>query len=240
MLEIKNLKVKKEDKEILNGVELEVKNNDGVVVFGPNGGGKSTLFKAIIGIGELETNGEISLDGSDLLKMNVEERVKEGVGYMYQTAPVVKGVELNSLIKSVLNFEGNTDEIYSEVENSLKDLDMEYLFDRDINVGLSGGEVKRSELFTLSLLKDIKLYLFDEPDSGVDMENVKRIGKYISKMVESSAYMIVTHSGDILKYLKPERGLVIMNGEIVYEGNPSDILEEIKKNGYSKYGKEDN
>jgi Fe-S cluster assembly ATP-binding protein len=240
MLEIKNLKVKKEEKEILKGIDLEIKNNDGVVVFGPNGGGKSTLFKAIIGIGELETNGKISLDGSDLLKMNVEERVKEGIGYMYQTAPVVKGVELNSLINSVLKLESSSEEIYSQVKEKLEDLDMEYLFDRDINVGLSGGEVKRSELFTLSLLENIKLYLFDEPDSGVDMENVQRIGKYIANMVESSAYMIVTHSGEILKYLKPEKGIVVMNGKIVYEGDPMEILEEIQKNGYSKYGKEEN
>lgn len=238
MLKIQDLNTKKEDNGILKDINLKIENGEGVVVFGPNGGGKSTLFKSIIGVGELDSSGSIELEGKDLLGMDIEERVRAGIGYMYQTAPVVKGVELSTLTVAMEGGE-DVDEVYAEVKEDLKGLDVEYLYDREVNVGLSGGEVKRSELFTLSLLKDVKLYLFDEPDSGVDIENVKRLGKFIKEMVEDRAYMIITHSGEILKYLNPSKGVVVIHGEIVHIGDPKEILEEVIKNGYSQFGKED-
>ena len=235
MFEIQKLNVRKEGKDILKDINFSLKKGEGVAVFGPNGGGKSTLFKSIMGLNSLDVKGKVLLSKKNILDLDINARVEEGIGYMYQTPPLVKGVELSTLLAQVMDFKGDVNELYVELKDSLKELNMEYLFEREINVGLSGGEVKRSELLILSVLKNIKLYLLDEPDSGVDIENVKRIGKFIKKMVDGKSYMIVTHSGEILKYLKPERGIVVVNGEIVFEGEVDEILKEVKKNGYSKF-----
>jgi Fe-S cluster assembly ATP-binding protein len=238
MFQIQKLSVKKGKNELLKEISLSADKGEGVVVFGPNGCGKSTLFKAIMGLGEFDSKGKISLQGKNIMKMDIQERVKLGIGYMYQTPPLVKGVELSTLLANQLKFDGDVNGLYEEMSDDLKALDMEYLFERDINVGLSGGEIKRSELLTLSVLENVSLYLLDEPDSGVDIENVKRLGEYISKMVEGKSYLLVTHSGEILKYLNPEIGVVMIGGEIVYEGGVEEILKEVQKNGYSKFSKE--
>ena len=235
MFQIQDLSAKKEGKQLLKKINLTLEDGEGVVVFGPNGGGKSTLFKSIMGLNDLEVKGKVLLDGKDILKLDIDKRVGAGIGYMYQTPPLVKGVDLSTLLAQEIGFKGDVNELYVELKDSLKELDMEYLFDREINVGLSGGEVKRSELLTLSALKDSKIFLLDEPDSGVDIENVKRIGKFIATMVKGKSYMLVTHSGDILNHLKPSRGVVVVKGEVVFEGSVDEILKEVRKNGYSKF-----
>ncbi len=239
MLEIQKFTVKKQEKELLKNINLSVSKNEGIVVFGPNGGGKSTFFKSIMGVGDFQVSGKVTFNKKNILNLDIEKKVQLGINYMYQTAPLVKGVELSNLLALMKEFKGSLEELYEEMREPLKSLDMEYLFDREINVGLSGGEVKRSELLTLSLLKDSKMYLLDEPDSGVDIENVKRLGNFINTMVKGKSYMIVTHSGEILKYLNPDRGIVMINGELVFEGDVNEILNEVRRNGYSNFSKKE-
>lgn len=144
---------------------------------------------------------------------------------MYQNPPKLKGITLEN-IKKEISAKGK--------EHDVKELSVENFQQRDINVGLSGGESKRTELYTLSLLKNTKVFLFDEPDSGVDVDNLKVVARYIKKMlvVNNAIGVIITHNGDILKYLDVEKGAVIYDGQVACEGNPKILWNCIKKEGY--------
>ena len=225
MLQIKNLDVYIEDRKIINNISLDinVKKGSFFVLLGPNGSGKSSLFRSIMGFSKYRTNGKIMLDGEDISNLSIDERVKKGITYMYQTPPKIKGVKLGDIMK----------EISSELDNE-DPLSISSFYYRDINEGLSGGEMKRTELHTISKLEDTKVFLFDEPDSGVDVDNLKKIGIYINRIVKekNAIGIIVTHTGDILKHLDIEKAAVIYDGHIACQGNPKKILDCIKKDGY--------
>jgi Fe-S cluster assembly ATP-binding protein len=225
MLSIKNLTVKAK-KEILKDINLEIENGQKVVLFGPNGSGKSTLFKTIMGLqGYKLKKGDIKIDGESVKGKSIDERVKMGIGYVGQKSPGIKGVTIENLMDQY-NFE------YEKMKESVKDLDIEELLDRDLNYTLSGGEIKRIELFTLSLLENITIYLLDELDSGVDLENIEKIANYLKKISNGKSFLITTHTGAILKHLDVDIAYVMLDGKIICKGKPEKVWNCITTKGY--------
>jgi len=228
MLVIKNLTVEAQEKTILKDVNLEIKDGERVVLFGPNGSGKSTLFRVIMGLeGYKIKKGDIEVDGKSIKKKSIDERVKLGLGYVAQKSVGIKGVTVEDLMDQY-DFE------YEDIKKTINQLNINELLKRDINYTLSGGEVKRVELFTLSLLDNIHTYLLDELDSGVDLENIGRIADYLNEASKGKSVVITTHTGAILKELKVDTAYVILNGEIICKGEPQKVWECINKQGYEK------
>lgn len=234
MLKVKNLTVTVEDQEVIRKLTYNFSVDDGkfFVLFGPNGCGKSTLFRAVMGFGGYKVDGDILLNGEKINNLDIDERVEKGLAYMYQHPPKIKGVR----IQDILEEKQLDDDFWDNYSKNVDDLDASKFYSRYINDGLSGGEIKRSELMTLTMLENAKIFLFDEPDSGVDLDNLKKIGKYINGMVKkkNGIGIIVTHTGDILKYLDTQKAAVMYEGKIVCEGDPKELLKCIKKNGYKK------
>ena len=228
MLVIKNLTVEAQEKTILKDINLEIKDGESVVLFGPNGSGKSTLFRVIMGLeGYKIKKGDIEVDGKSIKKKSIDERVKLGLGYVGQKSVGIKGVTVEDLMDQY-DFE------YEDIKKTIDQLNIDELLKRDINYTLSGGEVKRVELFTLSLLDNIHTYLLDELDSGVDLENIGRIADYLNEASKGKSVVITTHTGAILKELKVDTAYVILNGEIICKGEPQKVWECINKQGYEK------
>lgn len=227
MLEIKNLTVKAEGKEILKDIDMKVGDSEKVVLFGPNGCGKSTLFRVIMGLNGYEVSkGDILVDGKSILKKSIDQRVGLGLGYVAQSGVSIKGVSLENLMEQY-------DLKYEYIKENIDRLDVDRFLSRDINYNLSGGEIKRSELFTLSLLKGVNTYLLDELDSGVDLENIDRISQYIKDISKGKSLLITTHTGSILKELEMDNAYVMLDGKMVCNGDPIEIWECIKTGGYS-------
>lgn len=235
-LEIKDLHVSVEGKEILKGVNLSVGTGKTAIIFGPNGSGKSTLMGAIAGLeGYRITKGSIIFKGQDVSEFSVDERSRLGIGLSYQHPPAIKGVRLRTLLKTIAHA---SDEKIAEYAGLLNLTD--YL-DRDINVGFSGGERKRSEILQL-MMQMPDLLLLDEPESGVDIENISVISSGLRIILEKDlpipkrtrSAVIITHTGFILDYIKADIAFVIMNGHVLGCGAPGEIFEEIRRDGYSK------
>ena len=234
MFKVKNLSVTVDGQEIIKGLtqDFTVPVGKFFVLFGPNGCGKSTLFIACMGFSKYEVSGDILLDGKKINGLKIDERVKSGLAYMYQHPPSLKGVKFEDVAKESVG----DDLVWKEYSKDIDSLDARKFLKRDINVGLSGGEVKRSELLSLAMLENTKVFLFDEPDSGIDLDNLKKVGEYMGNLLKKKKAMgiIITHSGDILKYIDAVKGAVMYRGKIACVGKPMEILECIKEKGYSK------
>lgn len=235
MLEIKDLAVSVEDKEIIHGVSLTIRDGETHVLFGPNGAGKSTLLMAIMGFPKYRiTHGSISFKGDDITYKSVDERARLGIGMSFQRPPVVRGVKTRDMVAACLK-ENDGDEIKSLAERA----DLTDFLDRDINYGFSGGELKRSELMQLMAQKP-ELTLLDEPESGVDLVNIALIGQLMNSLLEKSCPipdrhcmgLIITHTGHILDYVNARTGYVMCNGVIGCEGDPHEMLATIRQGGY--------
>jgi Fe-S cluster assembly ATP-binding protein len=241
MLEIKNLSVAVEDREILHNVNLTVSTGETHVLFGPNGSGKTTLLMTIMGFPKYRiTKGTISFKGKDITAASVDERARLGIGLSFQRPPVVRGVKTREMVLAALKEKGKPD----TVNTLAKEADLEDFLERDINYGFSGGEIKRSELMQL-LAQRPDLVLLDEPESGVDLENIALIGKLINELLEkgskirvrSSMGLIITHTGHILDYVHARNGYIMLDGTISCMGDPHEILTEIKQKGYEECAK---
>lgn len=222
MLSISNLHVRADKKLILRGIDLEVKAGELVVLFGPNGCGKTSLLKTIMGLSKYKiVKGDIKFMGESISNKSIDERNKMGISLMYQKPPVVEGVRVTDFL--------------DRDEDLEKRLSVSKFFKRSMNDGLSGGETKRMEMYQMIKMKT-KLYLFDEPDSGVDVENIVVLAKEINKLMEdkSKSAILVTHGGQILKYLKPSRAVVMLLGKIICHGDPQRVFRAITKVGYSR------
>ena len=234
MLEVENLSVKVGEKQIIEDISFTVDIGETLVLFGPNGGGKSTLLMALMGIPRYQINGgKIIYKGEDITHMPVDERSKKGIGILFQRPPVVRGVKLRDMVKACIG-----DKTGLSVEELAQKSNMIDFLDREVNYGFSGGEVKRSELLQL-LAQDPELVLLDEPDSGVDLVNIVLIGQMINELLHkdkvrsrTSSGLIITHTGHILDYVEPDRACVLLNGGIWCRGNPREILSSIKSHGY--------
>jgi len=229
MLEVKNLSVDIAGKAVLNKINMKIGVGEIIILFGPNGSGKTTLIKTILGAsGYTVRSGDIVFKGKNISRFPIEDRVKLGLGLMYQHPPKIRGVKL-----------GQIAHFLSKDEKKIKDLaaklSLEDHLNRDINLGFSGGEMKRSELFQL-LLQGPDLLLLDEPESGVDIENISIMGGVINEYLndKKKSALIITHTGYILDYVKAGKGCVLIDGIFRCMGEPREMFESIRKGGYEK------
>jgi Fe-S cluster assembly ATP-binding protein len=241
MLQIENLSVSVDGKEILHSINLEIKEGEVHALFGPNGSGKTSLLMTLMGVPDYSvTEGRLIFRGQDITHLTIDERAKLGLGLMFQRPPTITGVKMRQLVD--LCARGKTD----SVEELAKKLNLQNLLDRDINRGFSGGEIKRAELLQL-LAQNPSFLLLDEAESGVDLENIALIGRVINDLLRTDlsckdrrtlaspkAALIITHTGYILDYVSADIGHVMCNGRIGCSGTPSVILANIRKLGYEE------
>ena len=241
LLEISDLEVEVEGKKILKGVNLNIDEGETHVLLGPNGAGKSTLFMTILGFPKYKvTNGKIIYKGQDITDLETPERIKLGLGVTFQNPPSIRGVKLKDLIKLVdkKNEYKEDEELTEDVINLGKRLKLnENFLERDVNLGFSGWEVKRSELLQL-LAQQPDLIMFDEPDSGVDIENVELISKEIINLLDQEnensqkGGLLITHLGYILRFVNATHAHVLIDGKIARTGEPEEIIEKIRESGF--------
>ncbi len=231
--------IKVEDKIILEDVNIEIKKGETHVLFGPNGVGKSSLLMAIMGFPKYKIiKGKIYFKEKDITDMNIYERAKLGIGIALQKPPSIRGVTLKKII-DILNGKSKL-----KVDEYIDKLKMRDFLNRDLNYKFSGGEIKRAELLQL-LVQNPSLSLIDEPESGVDVDNIKIVGEAIRHALEKdkhiwereSSGLIITHTGAILDYIKADFGHIMINKKVKCTANPRDIFDYIMKNGFKECGK---
>ncbi|WP_438312365.1 Fe-S cluster assembly ATPase SufC [Sporosarcina sp. FA9] len=238
-LEIKDLHVEIEGKEILKGVDLTINTNEIHAIMGPNGTGKSTLAQAIMGHPRYKvTAGTITLDGEDVLEMEVDERAKAGIFLAMQYPSEVTGVTNADFLRSAINAKrGEGDEIplmkfIRELDTKMETLEMhEDMATRYLNEGFSGGEKKRNEILQLMMLQP-KIAVLDEIDSGLDIDALKVVAKGINEMRgEGFGCLIITHYQRLLDYITPDHVHVMIQGKIVQSGS-AELAHKLEAQGY--------
>lgn len=236
MLDISDLHVEVDGTEKLHDINLHIGEGETHILMGPNGSGKSTLLKAIMGFGGYTiTSGSIVFRGTDITRMPIHERAHLGIGMMFQHPPTISGLKLGKLLAATSHLGNDAIEALAQTVN------MEKFLTRDTNVGFSGGEIKRSEVLQLKVQQPDFLML-DEPESGVDLENMSLMGKEIANLLEKDIHiinrrrsgLIITHTGYILDYLEADQGHVMIGGQIRCHGNPREILRVVKEKGYGE------
>ena len=240
LLEIKGLKAGIEEGDILHGVDLEVYPGETHVLMGPNGAGKSTLGNVIMGNPAYKvTDGSIIFDGEDITKLTASDRAKKGLFMSFQNPLEVPGLSLESFLRNALREKtGKPVRIFQykkQIEETCKLLDMDESYvERDMNVGFSGGEKKKAEIFQLLMLSP-KLAILDETDSGLDVDAVRTVSKGVEIFSKNGgALIIITHSTRILEALKVDKTHVIVKGSIVASGG-AEMVEKINNNGFESY-----
>ncbi|MEW5801076.1 MAG: ABC transporter ATP-binding protein [bacterium] len=245
MLQIEDLQVKVGDKKILEHIDLEIHPGETHILFGPNGSGKTSLLMTIMGYPQYKiTGGRILFKGEDITYMPVNERARLGIGISYQRPPTINGVKIRQIVQ--ICGQGKVD-----AEDLAKRVNFSEFLDRDINAGFSGGEIKRSELLQL-MAQNPDLLLFDEPESGVDLENISLIGLAISQLLQRDLHvdpgktlkelraertrmgLIITHTGFILDYITADKGQVLYSGVLTCTSNPREIFKCISEVGYEE------
>ena len=245
VLEIKDLHVSIEDKEILKGVNLTLKTGEIAAIMGPNGTGKSTLSAAIMGNPNYEvTQGEILLDGENILELEVDERARLGLFLAMQYPSEIPGITNAEFIRAAMNA-GKEDDDKISVMDFITKLDekMEFLgmkeemAERYLNEGFSGGEKKRNEILQLLMLEP-KFALLDEIDSGLDIDALKVVSKGVNAMRGNDfGAMIITHYQRLLNYITPDVVHIMMDGRVVLTGG-AELAARLEKEGYAKIAEE--
>lgn len=242
MIEINNLcaKIKDTGKEILKGVSLNIKPGEVHAIMGPNGTGKSTLSKVILGNYMYEvTDGDILFSGDSIIKLPVYERARKGIFLCMQDPTVIDGVSNSEFLRTALGeVNGEKVNLYTfikSMEDTMKKVELDSsMLHRSLNKGFSGGEKKKNEILQMMMLKP-KLIILDELDSGLDVDSLRvvceNINKYLEENPETSV-LIITHYTRVLKYIKPDYVHVMREGKIVKTGT-MDLAYEIEKNGYN-------
>lgn len=245
MLLIEDLKVELADKMILKQIDLEIQPGETHILFGPNGSGKTSLLMTIMGYPQYRVvSGKIMFKGEDITRMPINERAAMGIGMSYQRPPTINGLKTRQMVR-ICGKENVDEEALAERVNFLDFLE------RDVNAGFSGGEIKRSELLQL-MAQDPDLMLFDEPESGVDMENISLVGKAIASLLQKDIIpnhvktmlqkkrertkmgLIITHTGYILDYVNADKGQVLFDGRLSCVSNPREILSCVGESGYEE------
>lgn len=238
ILEIKDLHVSVDEKEILKGISLTVKPNEIHAIMGPNGNGKSTLLKAIMGHPSYTvTSGSITYNGLDVLKMSVDERSRAGLFLAMQYPKEIAGVTNSDFLRAGINARNKEPislfKFIKEIDKGIKLLKMkEDLAHRFVNDGFSGGEMKRNEILQMLMLKP-SLAMLDEIDSGLDVDAIKLVADATLKLKEETGLglMVVSHYERFFSLMKPTHSHVIVDGRIVVEGD-SELVEKIDTDGY--------
>ena len=235
MLNLKNLSVSVSNKKIINGLDFEFKKNKIYVLMGPNGSGKSTLAMSIMGHPSYQINqGKIIFKNKDITKASPDQRANLGIFLSFQSPLSLSGVSLFSLLRTAIAGKKEPLALKEVIEKTAKKLKIkEELLERSLNEGASGGERKKIELLQAAIL-DPELIIFDEIDTGVDVDALRTIAQFMEKNKKNKTYILITHYNRILKYVKPDEVLVMMGGNIVKQGN-YQLAERIEKDGYSQY-----
>src|SRR5690625_4517212 len=246
-LEIRDLHVSVDTengkKEILRGVNLTINSNETHAIMGPNGSGKSTLAYAIAGHPKYEvTSGSITLDGEDVLEMEVDERAQAGLFLAMQYPVEVPGVSMSNFLrtaKTALDGEAPAIRTWTkDVRTAMDNLEMETAFaTRNVNEGFSGGEKKRAEILQLELFKP-KFAILDETDSGLDIDALRVVSAGVNRAQENNdmGSMLITHYTRILRYIKPDFVHVFVDGKIVDSGG-EELADRLEDEGYVNYEK---
>ena len=241
MLQIKNLHASVEDKDILKGINLEIKAGEVHAIMGPNGAGKSTLSSIIAGNENYEVSqGEIFLDGEEISELAPEERAHNGVFLSFQYPVEIPGVSVTNFIKTAINesrkANGKEEMPANEMlklireKSELLEMDRKFL-SRSLNEGFSGGEKKRNEIFQMAMLEP-KIAILDETDSGLDIDALRIVANGVNKLKnENNAVLVITHYQRLLDYIVPDFVHVLMDGKIVKTGG-ADLDLELEEKGY--------
>jgi len=236
MLQVKNLYVNVGDKEVLHDINLQIDDGETHVLLGPNGSGKTTLLMTLMGYSNYTvTKGSIAYNGEDVTNMHANERAKRGIGMLFQRPPTISGLKLGKMLTAISRTK------QENITEMAKSVHMDKFLERDINKGFSGGEIKRSEVLQL-MIQNPDFVMLDEPESGVDLENISLIGTTIGSLLEKDKHranrkksgLVITHTGYILDYLDADKGHVMCDGQIRCHGNPREILKDIKQRGYKE------
>jgi Fe-S cluster assembly ATP-binding protein len=245
MLIIEDLQVELEGNIILKHIDLEIQPGEVHILFGPNGSGKTSLLMTIMGYPQYRVlSGKIMFKGEDITHMPINERAQLGIGMSYQRPPTIKGLKTRHMLHLCAKKEIDPEELAGMVNFT------DFL-ERDLNAGFSGGEIKRSELLQL-MAQDPELMLFDEPESGVDLDNISLVGKAIAALLQRNGPreddrtmmelrlerkkmgLIITHTGYILNYVVGDKGQVLYDGKLSFVNNPHAILKHISESGYKE------
>ena len=241
MLIIKNLHASIDGKEILKGINLEIKAGEVHAIMGPNGSGKSTLSSVIAGRPEYEvTEGEVIFNGKNLLELSPEDRAREGIFLAFQYPVEIPGVSNVNFLKTAINeiraYKGLTPMEAKDFLTMLKEkqklveLDVK-LANRSVNEGFSGGEKKRNEIFQMAMLEP-KLAILDETDSGLDIDALRIVSNGVNKLKsKDNATIVITHYQRLLDYIIPDVVHILYNGKIVKSG-PKELALELEEKGY--------
>jgi Fe-S cluster assembly ATP-binding protein len=228
-LSITDLQATAGGKPVIDGVNLTIRRGEVHVLFGPNGSGKSTLLSAVMALpGYAVTQGSVKVAGSEAAGLTTDKIAALGVGMSFQHPPAISGVTLAAFLLAINNSR--------DLEEEIRELDLETFLLRELNVGFSGGELKRAEILKL-YAQNPELLLIDEPESGVDIENIAVISHAVNKILRPGighrkSALIITHTGHILNTVSADVGHVFMDGKIAYTGDPVTIMETIKTRGF--------
>ena len=230
-------------KEILKGVDLTINSGESHAIMGPNGSGKSTLAYTIAGHPKYTvTEGEILLDGEDVLEMSVDERARAGLFLAMQYPVEIPGVSVSNFLRTAKTaISGEAPALRTwikDVRGAMDALKMDSTFtERNVNEGFSGGEKKRHEILQMELLKP-KFAVLDETDSGLDVDALRIVSEGINRTVErnNTGVLLITHYTRILRYVKPDKVSVFVDGRVVATGG-QELAEELEANGYVKFSK---
>jgi len=240
MLTIKDLKANIDNKEILKGLNLEIKPGEVHAIMGPNGSGKSTLSNVLSGKKGYTVTGEVKYFNENLLDLEIEERAHKGIFLAFQYPLEIPGVNTNIFLKTSLNAikkakgekELDAIEFLKLVKQKAGELKFdEKILSRQLNVGFSGGEKKKNEILQMSILNP-KLSILDETDSGLDIDALKIVSEGVNALrSKDSSFLIITHYQRLLDYIKPDFVHVLINGQIVKSGG-SELAMELESKGY--------
>ncbi len=237
-----------EPRKVVEGVSLTVNPGEIHALMGPNGSGKTSLLYAIAGHPNYQIiEGDVRLDGESIVSLSPDQRSLKGILLGFQNPREIPGVKLSTLLLAATNKRAGVQDLLKvqnprmlvEARRYARELGLDpSVLRRDVNLGFSGGERKRSEILQALILKP-RYVLLDEPDSGLDIDGVKAVAKYINKLAENgSGVLLVTHYARILNYARPHRVSVIVNGRLVESGGP-ELAETLEREGYARYGGEE-
>jgi Fe-S cluster assembly ATP-binding protein len=241
MLKIENLQARIEEKEILKGINLDIKPGEIHAIMGPNGSGKSTLASVLAGREDYEvTGGSVDFMGKDLLEMAPEDRAKEGLFLAFQYPVEIPGVSTTNFIKTAVNekrkYQGleplDAAQFLKIMKEKMKLVEInQSLLSRSLNEGFSGGEKKRNEIFQMAMLEP-KLAILDETDSGLDIDALRIVANGVNQLrSKDNAFLVVTHYQRLLDYIVPDFVHVLYNGRIVRSGT-KELALELEEKGY--------
>jgi Fe-S cluster assembly ATP-binding protein len=242
VLKLQNFQVSVDEKEILKGVDLELSQGKVHVLMGPNGSGKSTLAQALMGHPLYKvTDGDVSLDGKNLLDMDVTERALQGVFLSFQYPSSAEGVSVFSFLRMIYNKKHGQNVTPASFKKILKEkLDLlgidEDFMGRNLNEGFSGGEKKRMEMLQMLILEP-KLAIIDEVDSGLDIDALKIVANAVNYLKEKTGcpVLLITHYTRILQYIEPDYVHILQDGVVVRSG-AKDLAHELEEKGYAPFG----